>query len=179
MVDIGRIAEAPQCFKDIVESDLRRAARLIIRIQDEIDPQFRLATPQGDFHLAVTLPSEPELRLRMLRRIATLMAWKQVYAFTMSSEIYEPDAVCCVGVSESETHLGLMRIMRTAKPWTQNIFLPIDWFDGAQVGDEVISLLPQEPRALTPKEVSMCQKWFGPDGQYPIVHIETSELRDV
>ena len=31
----------PPNFKEIVEADLRRAARLVVKVQDEIDPQFR------------------------------------------------------------------------------------------------------------------------------------------
>jgi hypothetical protein len=45
-----------ESFRDFVEADLRRAARLIIKVQDELDPQIRIATPEGDFHVAVTLP---------------------------------------------------------------------------------------------------------------------------
>jgi len=179
VVDISRMVHEPQCFRDIVQSDLRRAARLIVRVQDEIDPQFRLATPEGDFHLAVTLSPEPGLRSSMLRRISTLMAWKQVFAFTLSSELYEPDAVCSVGVSKQGAHLALMRITRSPKPWTQNIFWPIEWPDTSHIGDELVALLPKAPRAMTPKEVSMCQQWFGPEGKFPLVHIETNELRDV
>ncbi len=63
--------------------------------------------------------------------------------------------------------------------WKENIFWPVEWFDGHQVDAQVVGLLPRKARAMTPKEVAMCQKWFGPDGQYPLVHIETGELRDV
>lgn len=35
------LAVAPKTFKEVVESDLRRAARLVIKVQDEIDPQLR------------------------------------------------------------------------------------------------------------------------------------------
>lgn len=39
----------PGDLRALVEADLRRAARLAIKIQDEIDPQFRVATPGGDY----------------------------------------------------------------------------------------------------------------------------------
>jgi hypothetical protein len=32
-------------FRDIVEADPRRAARLIIKVEDEFGPQWRFATP--------------------------------------------------------------------------------------------------------------------------------------
>src|SRR5262249_30639352 len=37
----------PKTLREFVEADLRRAARLIIKVQDEIDPQFRFSTPEG------------------------------------------------------------------------------------------------------------------------------------
>jgi len=63
----------PQTFKELVEADLRRAARLIIKVQDEIDPQFRIATPEGDYSVAVTLPRETRERMMMLRRVTAFM----------------------------------------------------------------------------------------------------------
>ena len=42
---MDRMVPDPRTFKGLVEADLRRAARLIIKVQDEIDPQFRIATP--------------------------------------------------------------------------------------------------------------------------------------
>jgi hypothetical protein len=44
----------PKTLREFVEADLRRAARLIIKVQDEIDPQFRFSTPEGDYHLAAS-----------------------------------------------------------------------------------------------------------------------------
>ena len=38
--------------------------------------------------------------------------------------------------------------------------------------DPVIAgILPERPRALTPKEISGLQKWFGVEGQFPAVLI--------
>ena len=54
---MNRLPEPLTTFKEFVEADLRRAARLVIKVQDEIDPQFRIATPEGDYSLAVTLPA--------------------------------------------------------------------------------------------------------------------------
>jgi hypothetical protein len=56
----------PKTLREFVEADLRHAARLIIKIQDEIDPQFRFSTPEGDYHLAVTLPADDYERRSML-----------------------------------------------------------------------------------------------------------------
>jgi hypothetical protein len=42
--------KTPRTFKEIVLCDLLRGQRLVRRIEDEggIDPQFRIATPEGD-----------------------------------------------------------------------------------------------------------------------------------
>jgi hypothetical protein len=82
-----RMVPEPRTFKELVEADLRRAARLIMRVQDEIDPQFRVATPEGDYWLAVTLPRETPERMMMLRRISAFMAWKKALGFILSSEL--------------------------------------------------------------------------------------------
>lgn len=37
----------PRSFGELVLADLLRAQRLKIRIEDEIDPQFRIASPEG------------------------------------------------------------------------------------------------------------------------------------
>ncbi len=55
--NMDRLPHDPRNFRELVEADLRRPARLIIKIQDEIDPQFRIATPEVDYWIAVTLPS--------------------------------------------------------------------------------------------------------------------------
>ena len=82
---MDRIPVDPKTLSELIEADLRRAARLVIKVQDEIDPQFRIATPDGDYWLAVTLPPDVTARAAMFRRIATFMAWKQATAFTLVS----------------------------------------------------------------------------------------------
>jgi hypothetical protein len=43
----------------------------------------------------------------------------------------------------------------------------------------MIDLLQHGPRAMTPKETAMLEKWFGPEGRYPAVHLPTGELRGI
>ena len=45
------LPHSPRTFREIVEADLRRGARMIIKIQDEIDWHFRMAMPEGDYAL--------------------------------------------------------------------------------------------------------------------------------
>jgi hypothetical protein len=107
------------------------------------------------------------------------MAWKQALGFTLASELIEPDCVYCLGVSANEACACFSRIWRHTKPWTKESFGPIEWIDCAQIGQEMIDLLPRQPRAMTPKETAALQKWFGPEGRYPAVHLPTGELRGI
>jgi len=173
------LPHGPKTLKEFAEADLRRAARLIIKVQDEIDPQFRFSTPEGDYHLAVTLPADDYERRAMLRRVSAFMAWKRALGFTLASELIEPDCIYCLAVTAKEASACFSRIRRHPKPWTKHSFGSIEWLDRAQIGEEMIDLLPRAPRAMTPKDTAMLHKWFGPDGRYPAVHLPTGELRDI
>ena len=164
-------------FRDLVEADLRRAARLIIKIQDEIDWHFRMATPEGDYAIAVTMPNDNSERQMMLRQIETLMIWKQVTAFTLAVETYEPEAVYCAGISASERISCMARINREPRPWTAANFAALEWLPEDSIDPMIIALLPQGSRPLTPKEVAGCNKWFGDGGRFPAVHILSGEVR--
>lgn len=166
-------------FRQIVEADLRRAARLIIRVQDELDPQLRFATPDGDYHLAVTLGSDDYERRAMLRRIAAFMSWKSANAFTLASELVEPDCVYCLGVSADAVCACLSRITRVPRPWSAASFGPVEWLRPEQIDAELIALLPRAPRAMSPRETAMLHAWFGPNGRFPAVHLPTGELRGI
>ena len=171
------LSHEPQVFRGIVEADLRRAARLVIKVQDEIDPQFRIATPEGDYWLAVTLPGEATERKAMLLRIGTFMTWKQATAFTLASELVDPDCVYCVGVAGCERYACLSRIRRHPTPWTAASFDAVEWLPAAAIDPVIAALLPQGPRPMTPKEVAAAEKWFGRGGRFPAVHIATGEVR--
>ena len=174
---VDRMMPEPRTFAELVEADLRRASRLIIKVQDEIDPQFRMSTPEGDYCIAITLPADVYERSKMLRRLSTFMAWKQVRAFSMACELSDPDAAYCVGVALNERHHCLVRIRREPRPWTSKNFETIEWLAVPSIDPAIIDLLPRGPRAMTPKEISALQKWFGTSGIFPAVHIPTGEVR--
>jgi hypothetical protein len=46
--------ETGTILPEVVLADLARAQRLRLKIQDEIDPQFRIATPKGDYGTAIS-----------------------------------------------------------------------------------------------------------------------------
>lgn len=168
----------PKTFRDIVEADLRRAARLIIRVQDEIDWQFRIATPEGDIHLAITMPDDAE-RTAMLHRLSLFMSWKRALAFTVGVETSTPDAVYALGITPRERHNCMSLITRRPKPWTAANFGTVEWLPPDSIDPTLSALLPTAPRAMTPKEIQGLQAWFGTAGKFPAVHVPTGEVRGV
>src|SRR5262245_26621557 len=90
------LPHTPRNFREIVLADLLRAQRIIQRIDDEIDPQFRIASPEGDWWIAVTLDPDLAERRRLTRLISKFMAWKLSASFTMASELITPNAVICI-----------------------------------------------------------------------------------
>jgi len=171
-----RLPRDPQNLREIVEADLRRAARLVIKIQDEIDPQVRIATPEGDYFIAVTLPADPYQRKVVLRNLSLFMAWKQALGFTLASEIYEPDAVYCAGVMLKERHACLARINREPKPWTAKNFGSVEWLPESSIDPVLLDLLPRGAREITARDLQTLEKWFGAKGKFPAVKITTGEL---
>jgi hypothetical protein len=171
-----RLSCDPENFREIVEADLRRAARLIVKIQDEIDPQIRVATPEGDYHVALTLPPDDYGRRTVLRALALFLAWKQALAFTFASEIYTPDAVYCVGISPKERHACIARIECEPKPWTAKNFSSVEWLPQASIDPAMIELLPKGAREMTAKDLAALAKWFGAKGKFPAVKIASGEL---
>jgi hypothetical protein len=171
------LPRTPRTLKEFVEADLRRAARLIVKVQDEIDPQFRLATPEGDYHLAVTLPKDDHERGAMLRRVTTFMAWKQAASFVLASELSVPDSVYALGCSHCEVYACLAPIRREPRPWTAASFGAIEWLPRASIGNEMIALLPKGARTIDSTELAMLETWFGKHGRFPAVHVPTGEVR--
>lgn len=169
----------PSSFRELVEADLRRAARLIVRVQDEIDPQFRIATPEGDYWLAVTLPPEDDERQAMMQRVGLFMAWKQAAAFTISSELSEPDCVFAAGVSFTQAFAGVAPIRRQPRPWTEASFGTVEWLPSQSIGQDLIGLLPRGARAITASDLDMLETWFGQNGRFPAVHVPSGEVRGI
>lgn len=172
---MDRLPHEPRNFRELVEADLRRAARLIIKVQDTIDWQFRLATPKGDLHVSVTMPNEPE-RGVMLTRIATFMQWKQIAAFTLAVESGLPNGVYAVGLSKLERHNCFAHFSHEPKPWTSRNFDRVKWLPEKFVQPQIAALLPMSPRPMSPGDISSLQEWFGAEGRFPAVHIENGEL---
>ena len=176
---MDRMPEPLTSFRQFVEADLRRAARLISKVQDEIDPQFRIATAEGDYAIAVTLPADTYERKRVFRRVSNFMALKQGASFILASELQVPDCVYALGVSHKEVIACMAMIGRHPKPWTKHNFGNVQWLDRAQVGPEFLDILPKGERTLSQRDIDETEAWFGPAGKFPAVHLPTGELRGV
>lgn len=174
---MDRLPEPLLSFRQYVEADLRRGARLIIHVQDMLDPQVRIATPEGDYLVAVTLPPETAERDRMLWRLSNFMSWKQAVSFTFVSELLEPDCIYAVGVSHREVTGCLSVITRQQRPWSKSNFGPVQWLERSQIGEELPALLPRGARELTKRDIAELEDWFGRDGKFPALHIASGQLR--
>jgi hypothetical protein len=163
----------PRSFREAVEADLRRAARILIQVQSKLDPQFRIATPEGDYWLAAPIPTDKQRRAAMLDRIRRFLAWKRAFAFTLASELISPDALRCAGISFHEHHACISLIAREPRPWTKHSFGPVAWLPADRIGPVIPSLLPDGSLALTNEEIAELQAWFGVRGKFPAKHIPT------
>jgi hypothetical protein len=146
---------------------LLRGQRLIARIRDEIDPQIRVATPEGDIAIAMTLSQDMEERAYQMRVFSSFLAWKTAPAFTMTSELHEPDAIVSIGVSHKETLAVLSTISR--KPLLR--FGEPQWLSREQIGDDVPGLLPRGAIELSKTQIAEIDRFFGPTGLFPAVKI--------
>ena len=160
------LSHAPRTFKEIVLADLLRAQRLKLRIDDEIDPQFRIASPEGDWWIGMTLDRDLAKREKQMRLVSRFMRWKLSPAFTLASEIISPDAVYCIGVSHRECHAALSRIMRNPLRFGE-----IEWLTRGQIDDAYVSLLPRGKATLDANQVAELDEWFGPKGYFPAVEM--------
>lgn len=103
----------PKSIREFVLADLYRGQRLVTKVHPSpIDPQLRIASPEGDWAIAITLPDDQKQRAWRLALVSDFMAWKLAPAFIIASELYEPDCVYAMGVSHKERYGCLSRINR-------------------------------------------------------------------
>ena len=157
----------PSTLSQLVIADLDRAQRLIIKHQAELDPQWRIASPNGDYYLAPPLPPLTANRTFLFDAIALFMAWKSATAFTLAAELHEPQSLSCTLVTPTLALAAIAPINSTQLPYTPSHFGPPEWLDSSLIDPSLIAMLPQAPRPLTPKAISGLEKWFGTSGLYP------------
>src|SRR5258706_11447054 len=160
--------KTPRTFKEIVLSDLLRGQRLVRRIDDEggIDPQFRIATSEGDIAIAMTLSQNAWERLNQMNVLKTFMAWKMALGFIMTTELHQPDAIIAAGVNRKGTLAVMSTISR--KPLR---FGEPEWLSPNAVNDEVLQLLPRGACVISESQIAEIGRFFGPTGLFPAVKI--------
>ena len=142
-------------------------AGFILKVQDEIEPQWRIASPSGDWHLAITLPPETHERLQILEHIARFMAWKQATSYTLASELAEPDALYCAGISRTGHCACWSTITRHPKPWTKAIFGEVAWLPEHVIDPTLSGLLPEPDSRVSDADSLKLQRLFGAQGPIP------------
>lgn len=162
----------------MVEADLRRAARLSLKVKDEIDPQLRIATPEADYWLAVTLGTDERERYEMMAHIKVFMALKQAVAFTWACEVAEPEGLYCAGVAPGDGLAMFMPINGYVKDWTPARFAEPEIFSKVSIDPVLLDLLPGKQQEVTADEMEACSKMFGANGRFPAVHMRSHSIGD-
>jgi hypothetical protein len=159
-------------LQQIVRFDLERAQRLVRKIHpDPIDPQFRIATPEGDYWIAMTLTEKPKERQRRMDLVSDFMAWKLSPVFVMASELHEPDAILSIGLMRDEYWALISVIQRTPLSFDAPKSILRENMD-----PEIFKLQPRGSRTITSARMKELELWFGAAGKFPAVRIATGEM---
>jgi hypothetical protein len=162
----------PRTLKELVQADLERAQRLIQKVHpDPIDPQFRVASPEGDWWIGITLTENAKERARRLALVSDFMAWKLSPGFILASELHEPDAVLCLGLQPNEYWVLIALIERKPLTFSTPKFVKRENMDPV-----MLDLLPRGSRTITKARAKELAQWFGPNGKFPAVHIESGVI---
>lgn len=145
----------------------------MLRVQDDIDPQLRIATPQGDIAVAVTFPDKIEERDSLLSVLRRFCAWKQALAYTMTFNLAQPNALMTVGVSATDAVGCILRFSGEPGTFSEMSFEEPAWVTPNSIGEEFLSLLPERTSALSEDDLRELESWFGVEGRFPAVHIAT------
>ncbi len=165
------MSKRPKSLKELVIADLERAQRLIRKVNDEIDPQFRIATPEGDYWIAMTLSPDLNERQAQMRMVSRFMAWKLSPGFTLASELMQPDSVYCFGATHKEQLAAISLIERNPLR-----FAKLQWLSPGQIGEEIRELLPKGAITLDVGMIDELREYFVPEGKFPAVHIESGRV---
>ena len=166
------MATVAESLKELVLADLERAQRLVRKVHpDPIDPQFRIATPEGDYWIGITLTEKLKERRRRLQLVSDFMAWKVSPGFVMASELHEPDALLSVGLFRDD-YWALISII-DRKPLS---YAAPKSVLRANMDPEILHLQPRGSRTITSARMTELDQWFGAAGRFPAVKIATGEM---
>jgi len=162
----------PRTLRELVLADLQRAKRLIKRVHpDPIDPQFRIASAEGDWWIGITLTENAKERARRLALVSDFMAWKLSPGFVLATELHEPDAVLGLGLQHNDYAAFISLIERKPLGFSTPKLVMRENMDAAMLG-----LLPRGARTITKARAKELAAWFGAEGKFPAVKIATGEV---
>ena len=98
-------------------------SQCIVRAGIEVVPRFNVFAPDGVHVAFVQLPQDAEGRLKRLEVMQSFMIWKAASAFTLASELVEPDALMVVAVTGEGAAAAIQPIDREPLG-----FRPLSWF---------------------------------------------------
>ena len=160
-------------LRELVLQDLRRGMRLMMRVQEDIDPQFRIATPEGDIAVSATFPESVTAKRELFALLGKFFAWKQALAYTMTFNLAQPNALMTVGVSARDAVGCILRFAGEPGTLSEMSFEEPVWVSPDSIGDEFLSLLPERTSVLSEDDLRELESWFGVEGRFPAVHIAT------
>jgi hypothetical protein len=167
-----RDVSEPRTLKELVRADLARAQRMIREFHpDPIDPQFRIASPEGDWWISITLTNNSKERVRRMTLVSDFMAWKLSQGFVLATEIHEPDALVCVGVQHHDYAALISLIGRKPLSFSEPKAILRENMDKA-----MLDLLPRGSRTITKAREKELARWFGASGKFPAVKLATGEI---
>lgn len=169
------MAAKPRTLRDLLLADFERAQRLVASVHPApIDPQFRIATPEGDYALAITLTDNPKQRMKRLALVSDFMASKLSFGFTLASQMHEPDSVMAVGLLLDEFDALISLIDRTPVIGPAPSFSTPKRVRRENVDPIILGLRPSGTRVLTKARERELAAWFGPQGRFPAVLLAVS-----
>ena len=158
--DVGVVSDV-----EAILAEEMRLSECILRDGHEMVPRFRVIAPEGAFIILIQLPDEPIERERRMRLVAAFMAFKLTRAFVLSSELRTFDALCSFWVSKDKK-IGLLHRITSRSPAS---FGKDEWLDGADAGDDVLSLLPGRETKLSEAMIRELERVFGEGGEFEAI----------
>jgi hypothetical protein len=164
--------QLPATLEELVRADLERAQNLIRRIHPApIDPQFRIATPEGDYWIGITLTENAKERGRRMALVSDFMAWKLSTGFILASELHEPDCVLSVGLTHNDYLAEFSLIDRNPMGLPGVRFSSPRRVLRENMDPEIFKLVPRGSRSITSARLKEFEVWFGAGGKFPAVKL--------
>ena len=101
------------------------------------------------------------------------MKHKQDPAFSLATELAEPDALVTIGAS-SLLQIGFLSRIRRSPQFD---FQPTQTLPPGQLDPGIISMLPRGANEVAPPLPEELEEWFGPTGRFPAIKIGKRRAR--